>query len=181
MGKLKLSQLAELKEAFHQINDEEDDVISVQKLYAMMHSFGYNTITKDMISTILDQYDTDNKGAWDFTQFITYLFHHTIVMEQSDNSTNPNLTKDPESMKVIDTLFDIYDKDFKGYIDREDIKRIYAEGFEGISEDILNEMMDGAERITRSEFHIMMLGSLDEDILGEKNEWILPSIESDEV
>eukprot|EP00818_Percolomonas_sp_WS_P004133 CAMPEP_0117444000 /NCGR_PEP_ID=MMETSP0759-20121206/5002_1 /TAXON_ID=63605 /ORGANISM="Percolomonas cosmopolitus, Strain WS" /LENGTH=230 /DNA_ID=CAMNT_0005236027 /DNA_START=102 /DNA_END=794 /DNA_ORIENTATION=+ len=144
-----------------------------------MRSFGFSAVSLEQITHIVGQYDTDAKGGWDTVQFVSYLFHHLIVLNGMNasghhhpshgvtlpiNDTSHSRRKS-KHLQLLDEIFECYDTTGKNYISRSDIAQILSIVNEPVNDTILSEMMDNKDRISRGEFYELMRGEIDEGLL----------------
>merc|ERR1711998_352099 len=134
-------QKREVKEAFDLFDTDGSGAIDAKELKIAMQALGFNPTTEEVAKMVKD-IDCDGNSTVEFEEFIE-------MMEGKMSGKDP-----VEEMKKA---FKLYDKDGKGKITIDDMKRVGKELGEALSEDELQAILDESDRdgsgtLTEEEF-----------------------------
>jgi Ca2+-binding EF-hand superfamily protein len=117
------------KEVFDMLDIDGNNLLTPMELRNGMTKLGFNP-KKQFVYQLLSDLDTDECGYLGFYDFIKFM-----------TTKNPN----PNTVEDVERLFKEFDVDGKGYIDRNDIKRIATSTGEQVTEDLIEQMMLGVD------------------------------------
>lgn len=117
--------IIDLKEVFDDFDLSQSGFISPLELRAAMSRFGID-VKKKVIFEILAQFDEEEIGELDFRCFLKIA----------------TSTKVQDSRREVIKTFNNYDRDKKGYVSKEDIKKMAVRHGEEMTEDDLQRIMD---------------------------------------
>ncbi|CDW91107.1 calmodulin [Stylonychia lemnae] len=145
-GELTEIQKQEFKEVFSLFDKDGDGTISTTELGTVMRTLGQNPTEQELEQMILEV-DVDGNKEIDFDEFCALMIKK---MKESE----------PEEELV--EVFKIFDQDNNGCIDWYDLKNIFKELGEKITDDDLKEMIeehdaDGDKALNFEEFVKMMM------------------------
>merc|ERR1712072_10533 len=134
-------QKKEVKEAFDLFDTDGSGAIDAKELKIAMQALGFEP-TSDEIAKMMKDIDADGNATVEFEEFLE-------MMEGKMSGKDP-----VEEMKKA---FKLYDKDGKGKITIDDMKRVGKELGEALSEDELQAILDESDRdgngtLTEDEF-----------------------------
>jgi len=141
-------RIADFKEAFSLFDRDNDGSITAKELGTVMRSLGQNP-TQSEINDIINEFDADENGTIDFTEFLT-------LMEKKLKQAE---TEDDE----IREAFRVFDKNGDGYISAAELRHVMTNLGEKLTEDQVDEMireadLDNDGQIDWHEFIRMMVG-----------------------
>lgn len=138
--------VVQLKEAFDTFDIDGDGFLSPMDIRAAMTSHGFKAL-KETVFNILAQYDEDQAGQLDFTNFV--------------NMCSKNHNQRSENKNDIRLIFLKYDRAKRGFYDIDDLKKVARDLGEDVDDEVLQEMiasvdsnMDG--RVTFEDFYNAM-------------------------
>jgi Ca2+-binding EF-hand superfamily protein len=155
------SQYKEIEEAFLAFDKECEGAIPTYKLATVMRTLGQNP-TKEELEDIIKEYDKDENGTIDLSEFKTLMI---------------NKLKEQESSEILIQIFKMFDKNDDGFIDFSDIKYILESidyDFEEPNlESIIKAMIRKAgkninDQMNFQEFKRILLGTNNKENLNEK-------------
>lgn len=104
---LSREQVEKFDKLFQQFDEDKDGYIDSEQLGSLMRALGLNP-TDAQLQALIKKYDTEGKQQIGFTKFITLM---TDKFQDQD-----------EQLMLLQT-FKMFDKDGKGYISTEDLKK----------------------------------------------------------
>jgi calmodulin len=116
----------EFKEVFSLFDKDGDGTISTTELGTVMRALGQNP-TEQEIEQMIEEVDVDGNGEIDFDEFCNLMLKK---MKESE----------PEEELV--EVFKIFDKDNNGKIDWYDLKDVFKELGEKVTDEDLKEMIE---------------------------------------
>lgn len=138
-------QIAEFKEAFSLFDKDGDGTIDAEELGTVLRSLG-NQPTDEEVEDMIKEADKDGNGTIDFAEFIEMM----PTQERDDNAEEEML----EAFRVFDT-------DGNGSITADELRQIFVNLGEKLTEDEIADMIDEADtdgdgEINYQEFVTMM-------------------------
>merc|ERR1712139_346653 len=135
----------EIKEAFDLFDTDGSGNIDVKELTIAMKALGCEPKTGE-IEKMIGDVDDDGSGEIGYPEFLTMM-------------TNKILNKDPKDDLL--KAFRLFDDDQTGSVTFKNIKRVAKETNQSLSDDELQEMLDGADKdgdgvLNEEEFLAMM-------------------------
>ncbi|EPQ07860.1 Centrin-2 [Myotis brandtii] len=130
--KLELSpqQIQELRQAFDLFHTDATRTIDVRELKVVMRAMGFEP-KKEEITKMISEIDPEGTGKMNFNDFFTVM-------------TQKKCEKD--SKEDILKSFKLFDDDETGTISFDNLKRVFNELGENITDEELQEMIDEADR-----------------------------------
>ncbi|XP_059146695.1 calmodulin-A-like [Physella acuta] len=143
--KFSAEQIQTFKEAFALFDKDGDGQITATELGIIMQSLGHKHTQADLERMIAEA-DTDGNGTVEFKEFMDMMGK---VMSLAD----------PD--EVIKETFQVFDKEGKGYIAAEELKRVMSTLGENVTDEELDEMIreadvNGDRKVDFNEFVTMM-------------------------
>mmetsp|Transcript_2492 Transcript_2492/g.5990 ORF Transcript_2492/g.5990 Transcript_2492/m.5990 type:complete len:149 (+) Transcript_2492:108-554(+) len=138
-------QIAEFKEAFSLFDKDGDGTIDADELGTVLRSLG-NQPTDEEVEDMIREADEDGNGTIDFGEFIKMM----PTQERDDNAEEEML----EAFRVFDT-------DGDGSITAEELRQIFVNLGEKLTDEEISDMIeeadtDGDGEINYQEFVTMM-------------------------
>jgi len=138
-------QIAEFKEAFSLFDKDGDGTIDADELGTVLRSLG-NQPTDEEVEDMIKEADEDGNGTIDFAEFIKMM----PTQERDDNAEEEML----EAFRVFDT-------DGNGSITADELRQIFVNLGEKLTEEEIADMIeeadtDGDGEINYQEFVTMM-------------------------
>merc|ERR1712166_543760 len=123
-------QKQEIREAFDLFDTDGSGCIDAKELKVAMRALGFEP-KKDEIRKMIADIDKDGDGTIDFDEFMMMM---TAKMSEKD------------SREEICKAFRLFDDDTTGKISFKNLKRVAKELGENMTDEELQEMVDGADR-----------------------------------
>ncbi|CAF1220050.1 unnamed protein product [Adineta ricciae] len=122
-------QIAVFEESFSVLDRDGDGSISNSEIHSLMNSLGYSPSHED-ISSVISKVDIDGDGSVDFDEF--------LIMMQRRKSIGGSGTE-------LQKVFNVFDKNKDGYIDKDELYDMLARLGEHITEEDVIEMISEAD------------------------------------
>ncbi|UJR13846.1 hypothetical protein I4U23_000856 [Adineta vaga] len=122
-------QIAVFEESFSLLDRDGDGSISNSEIHSLMNSLGYSPSHED-ISSVISKVDIDGDGSVDFDEF--------LIMMQRRKSTGG-------SGMELEKVFNVFDKNKDGFIDKNELYDMLVRLGEHITEDDVIEMIGEAD------------------------------------
>ncbi|OEU22277.1 calmodulin [Fragilariopsis cylindrus CCMP1102] len=138
-------QIAEFKEAFSIFDRDGDGTIDSEELGTVMRSLG-NQPTEEEVEDMIREADTDGNGTIDFMEFIEMM---------------PRQERDDNAEEEMIEAFRIFDTDGDGSITADELRQIFNNLGEKLTDEEISDMIkeadtDGDGEINYQEFVRMM-------------------------
>ena len=139
-------QRQDFKDVFSLFDKDGDGTVSTKELGVVMRALGQNP-TDAEIAEMIKEVDTDGNGEVDFDEFCTLM-----IKKMNENEPEEELVE----------VFKIFDKNNDEKIDAEDLKIIFQELGEDVTDDdckimILEHDNDGDKELNFQEFVELMM------------------------
>ncbi|CAF0977118.1 unnamed protein product [Didymodactylos carnosus] len=122
-------QIAVFEESFSVLDRDRDGHISDYEIRSLMNSLGYSPSEED-IGAVIKKVDLDGNGKVDFEEFLT--------MMQRRKSTG-------ELDHELKHVFDVFDKNRDGFIDKDELYDMLKRLGENITEEDVVDMIEEAD------------------------------------
>ncbi len=138
-------KFGDIKEAFNIFDKDNDGYITIKELGTVMRSLGHNP-TETQLQEMIREYDRDESGTIDFTEFFGLMLNKMKETELEEN--------------LIET-FKVFDRDGNGLLSAQELKYVLRVveakiSYESIEELIRQADVDGDGLINYQEFVRMM-------------------------
>eukprot|EP00536_Pseudo-nitzschia_multiseries_P002086 jgi/Psemu1/235350/estExt_Genewise1.C_280011 len=138
-------QIAEFKEAFSLFDKDGDGTIDSEELGGILRSLG-NQPTEEEIEDMMREADTDGNGTIDFAEFVEMM---------------PTQERDDDAEEEMLEAFRVFDTDGNGSITAEELRQIFINLGEKLTDEEISDMIneadkDGDGEINYTEFVNMM-------------------------
>lgn len=133
------------KDVFSLFDDDNDGIISTRQLGDVLRKLGMSP-TEGEVNEMIEKVDCDGSGTIDFPEFLRMMSNQT---EDFDHETE------------IRETFRMFDKDGDGFITAGELRYMFANMGQKLSDEEINEMImdadvDGDGRINYAEFFRLM-------------------------
>lgn len=120
-----------LKDAFDIFDNENKGAITLDVVKIILELFTGEEVNDDDLDDIMDEYDEDESGEIEFSEFIELAEH---FVEPEENIT--------EVKKELRDVFVLYDKEKRGFIPVSDFKGILKQIDPEVAESDLDKIVD---------------------------------------
>lgn len=141
-------EIAEFKEAFAMFDLDGSGAIETHELREVLDKLG-EPATDEEIQEMIELVDENGDNEIDFEEFLTLM---RLRMGESGDDAEANLK----------AVFDIFDADKSGYIDRDEMRRLMKKLAQDLNEEEISAIMeevdtDGDGEISFEEFKSLMI------------------------
>ncbi|XP_060692262.1 troponin C, skeletal muscle-like isoform X1 [Hemiscyllium ocellatum] len=125
--------IAEFKAAFDMFDADGGGDISTRELGQVMKILGQNP-TREELDAIIEEVDEDGSGTIDFEEFLVMMVRQ--MKEEAKGKSEEELAE----------FFRVFDTNFDGFIDRDELLAIIRCGDEHVTDEEVDELMREGDR-----------------------------------